>query len=299
MSNSDAFGLTIPPEGMHKYSTESDDFAAEDIRSYVHGQARDEKVLHLEKVKSEVISHVVYDVWDVITDMNRWWVITNLTNLYSQKHFPSLDYTLSFHIGLMMRLREDSPSADDPFAEQFGQIFRRQEDIMSGLDLAVEAEDFQKIGLSLREQLMTLSGGLSEFVVLRDDIDQPKKGDFKAMSAALYSSLLPGRRNQALRKFLTSSAGDAWELVNWLTHDRDAARPSSLIAAQAVDALIGHSLFAFKGDSLTPTEKCPVCNSRRIRQHFDINIGEDGEYFSSCASCSWTNHPATAEQAIG
>jgi hypothetical protein len=93
------------------------------------------------------------------------------------------------------------------------------------------------------------------------------------MSAAIYSSLLPGRRNQALRKFLTSSAADSWELVNWLTHDRDAAKPPSLIAAQAVDALIGHSLFAFKGDAKKLVEDCPTCSSRRIRQHFDINIG--------------------------
>jgi hypothetical protein len=292
VSEYEAFGLTIPAEDMRRYSTESDGFSADDIRSYVHGQARDETVLHLERIKTEVISHVVYDVWDVITDVNRWWVITNFTNLYSQKHFPSLDSTLSFHIGLMMRLRESSPKADDPFAEQFGQIFRRQEDTMSALDLAVEAEDFQKIGLSLREQLMTLSGSLSEFVVLREDIDKPKKGDFKAVSAALYSSLLPGRRNQALRKFLISSAEDAWELVNWLTHDRDAAKSSSLIAAQAVDALIGHTLFAFKGDGPKSYGICPVCTSRRIRQHFDINIGEDGEYFSSCAACSWTDHPS-------
>lgn len=45
-----------------------------------------------------------YEMWDVTTDQDRWWVITNPTNLYSQQHFPSLDYTLSFHIGLMARV---------------------------------------------------------------------------------------------------------------------------------------------------------------------------------------------------
>ena len=38
------------------------------------------------------------------TDVDRWWVITNITNLCSQRHFPGLDYTISFHFGLMMRM---------------------------------------------------------------------------------------------------------------------------------------------------------------------------------------------------
>ena len=35
-----------------------------------------------EKVKQEVVLGEMYEIWDVITDKNRWWVITNLTNLY-------------------------------------------------------------------------------------------------------------------------------------------------------------------------------------------------------------------------
>ncbi len=44
-----------------------------------------------------------HDVWDVHTDKDRWWVVTNPTNLYSQTLMPSLDYTLSFDVGLMAR----------------------------------------------------------------------------------------------------------------------------------------------------------------------------------------------------
>ena len=63
---------------------------AEDIRRYVELETHDETVVHLEKVKSEVIQSKRMDVWDVHTDKSRWWVITNLTNLYPQDHFPSL-----------------------------------------------------------------------------------------------------------------------------------------------------------------------------------------------------------------
>jgi len=103
----------IPAEKLARYSVERDLHSEQDITNYVEGQARDEIVQHAERVKQEVVLGDTYEIWDVTTDKDRWWVITNLTNLYSQKHFPSLDYTLSFHIGLMMRLRslrlEQSP----------------------------------------------------------------------------------------------------------------------------------------------------------------------------------------------
>jgi hypothetical protein len=46
---------------------------AEDIRRYVEIQAHDETVVHLEKVKSEVVQSKRMDVWDVHTDRSRWW----------------------------------------------------------------------------------------------------------------------------------------------------------------------------------------------------------------------------------
>lgn len=61
-------------------------------------------MLHAEKVASERVFGREYDVWDVHTDKERRWVVTNPTNLYSQTLMPSLDHTLSFHIGLMARV---------------------------------------------------------------------------------------------------------------------------------------------------------------------------------------------------
>src|SRR5205807_9941385 len=70
------------------------------VSDYVETQARGEKVLHAEKVKSEHVVDTDHDCWDVHTDRDRYWVITAPTNLYSQHYFPSLDYTLSFHVGI-------------------------------------------------------------------------------------------------------------------------------------------------------------------------------------------------------
>ncbi len=65
----------------------------------------EEDVIHAEKVTTESLSggHR-YDIWDVHATDGRWWVITNPTNLYSQEEFPSMDYALSFHIGVSERV---------------------------------------------------------------------------------------------------------------------------------------------------------------------------------------------------
>src|SRR5476649_283377 len=100
----------VPPEEVGRYSVERDPVAEQDIANYIHGQARDEAVQHVELVKTEYIMGDSYEIWDVTTDKNRWWVITNPTNLYLQKYFPSLDYTLSFHECYMKGMRVVTPS---------------------------------------------------------------------------------------------------------------------------------------------------------------------------------------------
>jgi len=108
---------TIPPPPVkHILSsyTMSNPISKRAISDYVETQARDEKVQHTERIMSEHVVGNDYDCWDVHTNKDRYWVITNPTNLYSQHYFPSLDYTLSFHIGVMLRvmaLQRGAPSS--------------------------------------------------------------------------------------------------------------------------------------------------------------------------------------------
>jgi hypothetical protein len=80
---------TVPPalpkgELRHLLFRQSE-HEAQRISDYVEWQAHgDEEVLHAEKVASERVFGREYDVWDVHTDKERWWVVTNPTNLYSQ-----------------------------------------------------------------------------------------------------------------------------------------------------------------------------------------------------------------------
>lgn len=188
----------VPPEEMGRYSMSRDPAAEQDITSYMHGQAPDETVQHVERVKTEHVMGEAYEIWDVTTDKNRWWVITNLTNLYSQKHFPSLDYTLSFHVGLMARIRSrpEGPDSSDP--DPFDEVFRRQEQAKHRFDRAIEAEDYQAVGMQLRECLISLITVMRRRVALQENVEKPQGANFIGWANILMDHLCPGRGNKEL-----------------------------------------------------------------------------------------------------
>lgn len=96
------------------------------IREYVEWQASNENVVHLEKVTTEHLFDRKLDAWDVRTNRNRYWVITNPTNLYLQKLFPSLDYTLSFHVGVTTRMMaQRKETATDEQQDRLAAAWRR------------------------------------------------------------------------------------------------------------------------------------------------------------------------------
>lgn len=53
------------------------------ISDYVEGQAPLEEVTHAERMILTKVMGQEHEVWDVRTDQDRYWVVTNMTNLYS------------------------------------------------------------------------------------------------------------------------------------------------------------------------------------------------------------------------
>lgn len=103
------------------------DEETKEIRGYFEREAPDLEVTFMQKVYSETVLNTVHDVWDIHTNKDRWWVITDLTNLYSQEQFPNMDLALTFHIGLMLRIpRTADRRTDDlrfiPFDSAFDKI---------------------------------------------------------------------------------------------------------------------------------------------------------------------------------
>ena len=245
---------------------------------------------HVEKVKEEAIVGEIYEIWDVVTDKNRWWVITNMTNLYLQQHFPSLDFTLSCHVGLMMRLRSrpEGPQSNDP--SPFDDVFRRQEQAKNRFDRAVESEDYQAVGMQLRECLISLVGALRRRVEITGSHERPQDANFVAWTALLADELCSGASNKELRQYLKGVARDTWQLVNWLTHDRNANETPCLIAIHGCDTVVGHFIQLLERSKTENPKHCPLCKSRNVRTHFDPALGSDGEYYSTCGVCDWNSH---------
>jgi hypothetical protein len=284
----------VPAGELSRYSVDGDQHSEADIANYVRGQAPDETVQHVEKIKQEVVLGESYEIWDLTTDKDRWWVITNLTNLYSQRHFPSLDYTLSFHIGLMARLRNRSGRVDGDDPSPFDEVIRRMAQAEQKFGHAIEAEDYQSVGMLLREALISLVTALRRRTIVPDGTDLPQDSNFLGWSELLMNVLCGGGSNKELRQHLKNTAKETWQLTNWLTHHRNASETAASIAMHSCQTTVGHFIQILERSKTEQTEQCPVCTSRNIRSHFDIGIPPDGDYYLSCGACGWTNYPEPA-----
>jgi hypothetical protein len=92
----------------------------EQVTEYMRSQAPDLTVEFVQKVYSENVLHVRHDVWDVHTNVDRWWVITEPMNLYAQEQFPNMDLALTFHMGLCLRIpRSERQKLSEIPAEPF------------------------------------------------------------------------------------------------------------------------------------------------------------------------------------
>jgi len=252
------------------------------------------KVKHLELVKSETVWGRVHKVWDVHATDGRWWVITEPTNLYSQKHFPSLDYTLSFHIGLMARVAaRESRQATVKNSEVFATAYRRWEQAAEAIDLAKEAEDFQAVGMKCRECLLTFARAMQKNIPPPEGASPlPKRGDFIHWAELMAEYTAPGPHAKELRKYLKDGANTTWQLVNWLTHASNAIRHD----AELVAAATNHLLETFTGvlvrhESKNPG-RCPNCLSYQLESFYVPEVEHDPPYMLVCMACHWKG-PAT------
>ena len=294
-------GCTLPPDHplpsdqLGRYSPVRDFYAENDIAEYVLSQARDETVQNVERIKTEYVLGAPYEIWDVSTDKDRWWVITNPTNLYSQRHFPSLDYTLSFHVGLMMRVASRSGRDGETEPTPFDEVFRRKAQAAELLERAVEAVDFQAVGMQLRECLISLVAAVRRRIEIDVADERPKDADVVGWNNLFATEMFPGPKNDELRNFLKATVEKTWPLVNWLTHHRNANKTAALIGMEAVGTIVLNYMHMLSRERTDRADQCPRCASRNLRSHFDIGIESDGGYFESCGECGWDNHPEYAD----
>lgn len=268
------------------------------IVDYVSSQARDETVENLEKVTHERVLGRDIDVWDVHTDLNRWWVITAPTNLYSQEQFPSMDVALSFHIGLTTRVMErNDRTAPGEQAEHFPVAWRKWDQSGEALNKANEAEDFQAVGMRCRESLIAFVHEASSVVKSESDVSLPKASDFNRWAELIGNTVAAGSASERRRSYLKSAAKSTWQLVNWLTHATNATEFDAYFAFQATGHFLSSwslSLMRFeRGDPW----RCSKCGSYALENEdrYDDGIGTLRTII--CKACSWKDEPVLIQEA--
>lgn len=267
------------------------DLEAEHIREFVEAEAGEE-VSSLEKVKTEGVFGKQYDVWDVRTyapkrfrwnrrKKNRWWVVTNMTNLYPFDRFPSLDYLLSFHIGLMLRIIERQRKApSEEKSHKFKEVWRRFEQAVEQFNLAREAEDFQAVGNHLRECLLAFARDHADAALVPESEERPQLGNFVAWSQLVVRSICTGSQ----REYLQKTARITWDLVQPLVHDRNASRFDAELALDAVSHFMHSVELMAIGHGRGEPPRCPACGSYRLVSDYR---GEEDLSYTVCIACEW------------
>lgn len=256
------------------------------IREYVELEAPEEKVTHLEKVTTERLFDRKLDAWDVWTDKDRYWVITNPTNLYLQSEFRSLDFAISFHVGLTARVMAGArPRVSEEEQRRFLAVWRQWTEAAEALDNADEAEHFQAVGMRCRECLLAFIRTVDKDDMLPSGRDAPKHSDFVAWAELIAERVAGGQHAERLRGYLKSVSKATWELVNWLTHATNAVRFDAQIALDATENVLSAFGTALIRLERGIPDRCPSCSSYRLTSDYRSDLDR---YVTICDACEWT-----------
>lgn len=265
------------------------------IRYWKLESPSDEEVTYAEKIHTEILSNNRrYDVWNVHATDGRWWVITNMTNLYPQDDFPTMDHALNNHIGLIERVRAKEFKRTHTTEEQQDRLatpFRRIEQADNALSEADEAEEFQAVGMRCRECLLSFIHEVATKAMVPEEQESPKQGDFIHWSELVASTIARGDRSYRVRAYLKVVAKRTWEMVSWLTHASDATLFDGEMAVEATGHLLVVYSYALVRYERGEPERCPVCSSYRLAADYRPELGADAAYITLCEACGWEDKP--------
>ncbi len=207
------------------------------IQQYVDGQLRDpdDLVTLVQKVGERRVLTGKHELYDVHTAKGRWWVITNLTNLYSQEDFPQLDMAFTYHLGVCAVLSDRARREPEDESAYAAQAWRKFKSAADAMDTAGEAEDFQAVGVMCRETLLALTREYASAEWVRIPGERPQSANFKEWASLLAESLAEGR----LRAYLKSLSDKTWDLCVWLQHYADATPWDAELAVDATAHVLG------------------------------------------------------------
>jgi hypothetical protein len=262
------------------------------VIDYMNSEAPDLTVEFLQKVYVEnVLSHQ-HAVWDVHTNVDRWWVITNPTNLYSQEQFPNMDLAVTFHVGLCLRVpRGEKTKLSELSAEPLVACFRHVSDASDALASAQEVTDFQAVGVRCREALLAFTGAAQVVMPWASgDASKPKQADFKSWVDHVCSTSLAGASHEHRRHLFKTLLDEAWRFSNWLTHAKASTWYDAEAATTTVEHALGLSASLVVRHVRGVPEACPGCGSNRLspQRGFHSSAPDIEWERPVCDKCGWT-----------
>lgn len=197
-----------------------------------------------------------------------------------------MDYVLSFHIGLMMRVEAHREPAGTE-AEQELLLVTNPKLVQAGeaLDEADEAEEYQAVGMHCRECLLALIRELTEDVGFDEGGDLPKKSDFKAWADRIAGAVAAGGSAERVRSYLKKIADETWQLTNWLTLAANATRPDAMLALAATENVVAAFVPRVLIAKIDAPERCGRCKSYKLAIDWRSEIGPLGSYVVRCEAC--------------
>jgi hypothetical protein len=269
------------------------------IIEYMNWQAPDLTVELVQKVYSENVLHVCHNVWDVHTDKDRWWVITEPANLYSQAQFPNMDLALTFHVGLCLRIpRSQRPKVADLPIEPFAEAYRYLDEAHEALRQAQEVADYQAIGVRCREALLAFTAAAQVVVPWPSATNAPKKSDFKAWAEHVCNVTMPGSSHEDRRHLVKALLDIAWKFSQWLTHAKSSKWHDAEAGISAMETAVSLATSAVIRHIRGVPESCPACGSHRLspQRGFHKDLPEDEWERAVCDKCGWAGDPVPVEE---
>jgi hypothetical protein len=238
--------------------------------------ARKLVVKHVEKIIAENITGDRYEVWNCITNQGSWWVVTPMMNLYTQRDFKSADVVLTFHVGMVGRVmsQDQAPLAPE-LKDAFSEPWRKWEDAVETMRVAQEAEDFQSVGMRLRESYVSMLKMVADEDLVPEGVDKPQAANAEWLNL-LAEKIAGGSSNARLRAYLKSVGKETWQHVSWLTHATNATRFDAEIAVANTAHLISVFTVALLRDHSGAPRRCAECGSYQVGSGI-------------CARCGWVD----------
>ena len=141
------------------------------------------------------------------------------------------EYISNLYRPLIRRLAGKSPTVAAAFLPTgWGRVDRAIAKAESSLDHGRREEDFQTVGLLCREILISVGQAVYDATLhASPDGVMPSRTDASRMLGAAIATMLPGKSNEAMRRFAKASIG----LALVLQHRRSASKRHALLCIEA------------------------------------------------------------------